>query len=167
MTETRSGPVIIGYDDSPAADHALHEAAHLLEGREAFVVVVWEAGRAFEIASSTASLGPPPVNVDIRSALEVDRALYESAERLAQAGAVHARHLGLKAEGLAVADEVTVADTLLRLAGENDSQAIVVGNTTRRAITEILVGSTTRALLRRATCPVVVVRAPVDGEHGS
>jgi nucleotide-binding universal stress UspA family protein len=80
---------------------------------------------------------------------------------------VHARHLGLKAEGLAVADEVTVADTLLRLAGENDSQAIVVGNTTRRAITEILVGSTTRALLRRATCPVVVVRAPVDGEHGS
>jgi hypothetical protein len=44
-TPTRyEGPVVIGYDGSPVADRALAEAAGLL------VVVVWEAGRAFEAA---------------------------------------------------------------------------------------------------------------------
>ena len=43
-----SGPVLIGYDGSPSADHALREAAALFGRRQALVVVVWEAGAAYE-----------------------------------------------------------------------------------------------------------------------
>jgi hypothetical protein len=42
--------VIIGFDGTPISEHAVHEAAALLAPRKALVVVVWEAGRAFELA---------------------------------------------------------------------------------------------------------------------
>jgi nucleotide-binding universal stress UspA family protein len=57
-----------------------------------------------------------------------------------------------------VADEITPAATLLRLAGERDAAAIVVGRHGHRAVAEALIGSTTRELIRHAPCPVLVVR---------
>lgn len=164
----RHGPVVVGFDGSPAAEHALREAASLLGGQEALVVVAWEAGRAFELATlPTAGAGLSPTSLDIRGALEADRALYEAAEQLAQGGTALARELGLKAEGLTVAGVVTVADTLLRVTEEVDARAVVVGNPRRRAITELLVGSTARALIREAGRPVVVVRKPDEAGERS
>lgn len=43
-----SGPVIIGFDGTPASERVMHEAAALFAPRRALVVVVWEAGRAFD-----------------------------------------------------------------------------------------------------------------------
>src|SRR4051794_6401564 len=82
QTPTRSGPVIIAYDGSPAAEHALREAGPLLAGRCALVLVVWKAGVAFELVElPAATIGLPPAPIDIRAALETDRALYEGAQR--------------------------------------------------------------------------------------
>jgi nucleotide-binding universal stress UspA family protein len=53
---------------------------------------------------------------------------------------------------------VTVADTLVRLAKELDSEAMVVGSHRRGRLSEILLGSTAQEVLRKAPCPVVVVR---------
>jgi nucleotide-binding universal stress UspA family protein len=152
-----AGPVLIGFDGTPAAAQALREAAALFAPRPAVVVVVWEAGRAFDLLEVPV-LDLPAAGVDLRTAFEVDQAMYEQAQRLAQQGAALARDLGLEADGLAVADEITVADTLLRLAKEYGSQAIVVGSHGHSALGELLVGSTTRAVLKHAECPVVVVR---------
>src|SRR4051812_20558432 len=111
-----SGPVIIGFDGSPTAERALREAAALLAPRLALVVVVWEAGRTFELMElPVRTLELPPTSLDIRTAFELDRQMYEQAERLAEQGASLARDLGLDAEGLAVADDLTVGDTLVRL----------------------------------------------------
>ena len=46
-----SGPVIIGFDGQPASELALREAAAPFAPRPAVVVIVWEAGRAFEAAT--------------------------------------------------------------------------------------------------------------------
>jgi nucleotide-binding universal stress UspA family protein len=157
----RSGPTIVGYDGSPASERALHEAAALLAPRAALVVVVWEQGVAYEMMEPPAtSVGIPPVAVDIRTAAEVDRNLYERAQRLAQHGADLARKAGFASEGIAVADDLTVADTLLRLARERDAQAIVVGVRGHRRLAEMLLGSTSREIVHRAECPVLVVRQP-------
>ncbi len=157
----RSGPTIIGYDGSPASEHAVHEAAALLAPRAALVVVVWEAGAAYEMMDlPTGTGGIPPVAVDIRTAAEVDRNLYERAQRLVQHGTDLARKAGFASEGIAVADDLTVADTLLRLARERDAQAIVVGARGHGRLGEMLLGSTSRELVHRAECPVLVVREP-------
>jgi nucleotide-binding universal stress UspA family protein len=153
-----SGPVIIGFDGSPTAQRALREAAALLAPRPVLVVVVWEAGRAFELMElPIRTLESPPTSLDIRTAFELDRQMYEQAERLAEQGASLARDLGLDAEGLAVADDLTVGDTLVRLAKELDGQAIVLGAHGHSGLREVLMGSTERDVMQKAPCPVVVV----------
>jgi nucleotide-binding universal stress UspA family protein len=154
-----SGPIVIGYDGSPASVHALREAAALLAPRPALVVVVWEAGAAFEAMEVPASTaGIAPVAIDIRTAVELDQTLYERAQQLAEQGAALAREAGFEAEGLTVADDVTVADTLVRLARERDAQAVVVGAHGHGRLSEVLLGSTSQDVIRHAPCPALVVR---------
>jgi nucleotide-binding universal stress UspA family protein len=150
-------PIIIGYDGSPAAELAIGDAGALLAGRPALVVVVWEPGTGFNLVADPTI---PPAPIDVRVALEVDRALYERAQLMAQQGANRASEAGLKAEGLVVADELTVADTLLRLARERDAPAIVVGSHGHNALREVVLGSTTRDVIKHAECAVIVRRGP-------
>jgi nucleotide-binding universal stress UspA family protein len=151
----RSGPALVGYDGSPAAKRALQQAIELLGPVPLLVVVIWEAGLPFDLLAEP-TVDPAPV--DIRAALELDQQLYDRARRWAEQAAADARELGRTAAGLVVADEMSPADTLIRLAAERDAAVIVVGRHGHRAVREALVGSTTRELIRRAPCPVLVVR---------
>jgi nucleotide-binding universal stress UspA family protein len=150
-------PVIIGFDGSSVAALAIREAAALLAPRPALVVVVWEAGRAFE-AATTPALEAPPVSLEIPAALAADQDASDSAKRTARYGVMLARDLGLDATGLAVVDVGSVADTLVRLAGEHDAQAIVLGTHGRGGVVRRLLGSTSHDVLGRAPCAVVLVR---------
>jgi nucleotide-binding universal stress UspA family protein len=163
-SEVRCGPILIGYDGSEAAERALREGAALLAPRRALVVAVWEAGAAFEtVELPTAAVGLPPVPIDIRSAIEIDAAMCRRAQQTAQHGEALAREAGLEAGGLAVADEISVADTLVRLAHERDAQAIVVGAHGHGTLSEVLLGSTSRKVIRTAPCPVLVSPAARAG----
>lgn len=157
----RAGPVVIGYDGTPAAVNALEEAAVLLAKRRALIVTVWKAGLGFElIALPASSIGLPPAPLDVSAALEVDRRQFEAAQRAAAIAAEQARRLGLDAEPLVVADdpETPVAETLLRVAHERDVAALVVGAHSHGPI----LGSIARAVVRGAECPVLVVRESGD-----
>ena len=155
-----SGPILIGYDGSPAADNAIREAADLLRGRPALVMTVWKEGLGFELLElPTATIGLPPAQIDIASALEIERSLAEGAERAAQHGAELARQSGFaESQALVVADEihVPVAETIVRVASERGAPAIVVGAHGHGRVP--LLGSTSRDVIRMAPCPVVVVR---------
>jgi nucleotide-binding universal stress UspA family protein len=149
--------VLIGYDGTPASEHALREAAGVLAPRRALVVVVWKAGLAFELIElPTSSVGLPPAPLDMRTALETDRSLYEAAQRAAERAAELARTLGLEAEPLVVGEEpeIPVAETLLRVADERDARVIVVGAHPHGG----LLGSTARAVIRDSQRPVLVAR---------
>jgi nucleotide-binding universal stress UspA family protein len=156
-----SGPVVIGFDGSAAALHAVRSAGGLLAGRRGLVVVVWKQGLGFELLSlPTSSVGLPPTTLNVAEALEADRTLYERAEELAQQGAALAREAGLEADALIEADDVDVpiSDTLTRVAREHDAAALVVGSHHHGREGELLPGTITRGVLRRATVPVLVVR---------
>ena len=157
----RSGPVLIAFDGSPAAEHALKEAAAFLGKRPALVVSVWKEGVGFEtLELPGATVGMPPAPIDVSTALEIEQEVKEQAQRLAQHGAELARQAGMDAEGLAVADEVqvTIAETIVDVAEKRDAAAIVMGAHGRGRLSEALLGSTTRDVIHRAECPVVVVR---------
>lgn len=151
-----SRPVIIGFDGTPASERTVREAAALLAPRPAVVVVVWEAGLAFE-AATTPAFEAPPVAPDLQPAFDADQELYDAARRVAERGAALAEEAGLSATSFAIADDATVADTLIRIAREHNARAIAVGTHSRRGISNLLLGSTSRDLLQRAPCPVVVV----------
>jgi nucleotide-binding universal stress UspA family protein len=155
-----SGPVILGFDGTPASERALREAAALFAPRRALVVVVWEPGRAFEAATlPVKALELPRSALNMHTAFESERAAYDAAQRLADHGAALARQAGLEAEGLAVADDVSVADSLVRVARELDGQAVVIGARGHREVRRLVLGSTLTGLLREAPCPVLVCGA--------
>jgi nucleotide-binding universal stress UspA family protein len=161
-----SGPVVIAFDGSPTALRALQEAAELLAPRPGLVVVVWGAGAPYDFAAlPSAGLDLPPARLDLGTASELDRALYADAERLARHGAAIASSYGMPAEALAVADELTVSDTIVRVAQEADAATVVVGRHDHGVLYDVLLGSTANSLLRHAPCPVLVVR-PVERDRG-
>ena len=157
-----NGPNVIAYDGSPAADRAIRESAPLLANRPALVVVVWEAGQAYG-GLLNADVDFEPAALEYRRGIELDLAMYDEACRLAQQGAEIARKLGVAAEAIAVADEVTVAETLVRLAEEKDAVSLVMGTPRKHLLTDLRLGSTTRHVVRHAQCPVVVVSEPSEG----
>ncbi len=152
-----SGPIIIGYDGSPVADHAIREAAALLGPRPALVVVVWESGAAYEALGGGVM---PPIPVDFGSAALTDQAMYEGAQRMASHGAILATEAGFDAEGYVAADDSSVGKTLVRLAVERDASAVVVGGRGHSRLEKFLLGSNSRQVLEHAPCPVVVVGPP-------
>jgi nucleotide-binding universal stress UspA family protein len=149
-----TGLVVIGYDGSPAADRMLEEVAALLAPARALVVVVYEPGVAYAFIDPIVA----PAPIDIGAAMELDERLYEGTRKMAGRGAELARKGGLDAVGLAVADEITVAATLVRVARERDAAAVAVGAHGHSGLREVLLGSTSRDVVRHAHCPVVVVR---------
>jgi nucleotide-binding universal stress UspA family protein len=82
------------------------------------------------------------------------------AARVADEGVALARSLGLEAEPRPVPDDRDVAETILNLAREQNATAIVVGSRGLSGLRARLEGSTTKGLLKRANCPVIVVHEP-------
>jgi nucleotide-binding universal stress UspA family protein len=158
-------PVLVAYDGSAAARQAVAESAKLLRSWRTLVVTVWEPGLAYD----TASLPPDGMMmapmVEPVTALEVDRAMHDHAERVAREGAELARSLGLDAEPVAVPDEGDVAHTIVRLARERGAAAIVAGSRGLGGLRARLEGSTSKGLVKHASCPVVVVHETAEGEH--
>ncbi|HKR71359.1 MAG TPA: universal stress protein [Streptosporangiaceae bacterium] len=151
------GPVIIGFDGTPGSVQAVREAAALLAPRAALAVVVWEAGRAFEVATlPEQALELPSDRVDLGNAFATEKEAGDNAEELAQHGAALAREAQFQADGFAVADDATVADTLARVAQEQDAQAVVIGTGDHHGPGTRRVGSTLAGLLEKAPCPVLV-----------
>jgi nucleotide-binding universal stress UspA family protein len=149
--------VIVAYDGSPAARQAIVDSGKILGPSRMLVATVWEEGLAYAgpvMPSDGITVTPM---VDPGTAFEVDRAVQNRAERVAREGAELARSLGLEAEPLAVTDEGDVAESILRLARDRNAAAIVVGSRGLSGIRARLEGSTSRALLKHASCPVIVV----------
>jgi nucleotide-binding universal stress UspA family protein len=148
------GPIVIGYEGSSAAKKAVEEAGKLLAGSRALVVTVWEPGLALIAMEPAIQVVP----VDISLALEIDEQQRQRALQIANQGAELARRAGLDAEGVAVADESNVADTLLKVVDEQDAIAVVVGSHGHNVIRDVFVATTTRAVIQKCKRPVVVVR---------
>jgi nucleotide-binding universal stress UspA family protein len=156
-----AAPILIAYDGSPSSDHAIREAGGLLAGRRALVVVVYKQGIGFELMElPNITGGLPPPQLDVRAAIEVDEDLAERSQVLAQQGAEVARDAGFEPEALAVADEVDmpVAETIVNVAADRGAAAIVIGAHGHSRLSEVVLGSTSRDVIRRAPCPVVVAR---------
>ncbi|MEA3214584.1 MAG: hypothetical protein QOJ19_740 [Acidimicrobiia bacterium] len=154
VDELRSGPVVIGYDGSPPAARAIRETGALVGPRPALVVVVWEPEVAYNALAPTFE----PAPIDFHTVLQLEQELYEGAQRLAEEGASLARESKLDAQGLAVADDLSVSGALVRVARERNAAALAVGAHGHRALRELLLGSTTREVIHNAPCPVIVVR---------
>ena len=115
-------PLLLCYDGSEPAKHAIERAADSLGTRHAVVLTVWQPTAvlgSFAWAGATESM---------LNYVELDRDAAELAERIASEGARVARDAGMRAEPLAVKATGPVWKTILEVAASHDVSTIVIGS---------------------------------------
>jgi len=146
--------VLIAYDGSDGAEHALQFTAALLPGREAIVLYVF--------SSMPAALAPLS-GMGMPAELEIDTTeLVRRATALGRLGADTATELGLQGRPLVVdaAGASGVSSAIVRVAGENDVGLIVIGSRGRSGLRAVLLGSVSNGVVHHADRPVLVVPHP-------
>ncbi|MEN3220336.1 universal stress protein [Mycolicibacterium porcinum] len=145
------GPVVVGVDDSPAAQAALESA---FEFADRFGLAV-NAVRSLSLAA--------PAETGVTIPLLIDWDGVESAELadLTETVDVHnKRHPGVDAKSFIEPDSPGKA--LLKHVA--DSGLVVVGSRGRNALAGVLLGSTSLNLLHHSPVPVMICRAAPQGD---
>lgn len=157
------GPILIAFDGSAAARQAVTDTAWFAKPRRALVLTVWESALAYEMVSPSPDVTMMPA-VSPSSVVDIDQELGNRAERIAGEGAELARSLGLDAEPLAIVAGGDVVDTIIDVARDRGAAAIVVGSRGLNGLRARLEGSTSKGVVKHASCPVLIVHE--HGHHG-
>jgi nucleotide-binding universal stress UspA family protein len=143
-----AAPLILCYDGSPDAKHAIERAGELLQPRGALVLTVW---------LPTPTLGPGLGTTNTVNFAELDRAAADAAARIAEEGVRIARDAGLEAEPLAVKGAAPVWHTIVETADCHDTAAIVMGSRGLTAFRAMLLGSVSDGVVHHAGRPTFVI----------
>ena len=145
-SEERDARVVVGFDSSDHARHALRWALDEARLRKAHldVVTAWEL----------------PHTGGLPSAAAIDPILYQRAAERTVADAIAAENTTDVATAIARAVAGHPADVLLDAAAAAD--LLVVGSRGHGAFKRALFGSVATDVSHHATCPVVVIPAPKD-----
>jgi nucleotide-binding universal stress UspA family protein len=155
-TPTADGPLLLCYDGSEDAKHAIEHAGRLLGGRDALVVTVWQPTPAL---GSFAFAGVTDSMFDF---VEANRAAAELGGRVAGDGVRIAQQAGLHAEPVPVEATGPVWKTIIDLADRNDAATIVMGSRGLTGLTSVLLGSVSSAIVHHADRPTLVTRQPTQ-----
>jgi nucleotide-binding universal stress UspA family protein len=135
------GPLLLCYDGSEDAKHAIERAGALLADRPALVVTVWEPTASLDsFAWSGASAGAA-------NFVELDRAAAEAGGR------------SIKAAG-------PVWKTIVETAERCDVAAIVMGSRGLTGVRSMLLGSVSNAVVHHTERPTLVINSANDDHAG-
>jgi nucleotide-binding universal stress UspA family protein len=156
-TSTADGPLILCYDGSEDAKHAIERAGRLLGGRHALVVTVWQPTAAM------GSLAWAGATESMLGFVEADRAAAEVGGRVAGDGVRIAREAGLDAEPVAVEAGGPVWKTIVGIADHHRAATIVMGSRGLTGLRSMLLGSVSSAVVHHADRPTLVIPHPITG----
>jgi nucleotide-binding universal stress UspA family protein len=147
---TAHGPLLLCYDGSEDAAHAIASAGALFAGRDAIVLSVWHP-------TALGSLAWAGATESMVTFADVDRAAAEAAGRVAEEGVRLARDAGLNAEPAPVEATGPVWTTILEIADLHDAATIVMGSRGLTGIRSMLLGSVSSAVTNHADRPTLVI----------
>ena len=147
--------ILVPTDFSECGNYALSHAASLARMFKASIICLNVIEPIVPAVGYSGMTEPLPI-ADITDQLE------DSAERELPKLAECDECVGLEVEELVVHGEA--ASEIVRVATERDADLIVISSHGRTGLGRILFGSTAEAVVRHATCPVLVVKPPQDEE---
>jgi len=147
-------PVLIAYDGSEHARHAVERAGELFPGRAAVVLHAWEPPELAAIRRGAIGLSATLAE------REVDATADDEAARVAAEGADLARRAGLGAEARTVQATPSTWEAIVRVADEAGAAAVVLGSRGVRGLRSLVLGSVSHQVAQHAAQPVLVVPAP-------
>jgi nucleotide-binding universal stress UspA family protein len=149
-TPAPEGVVLIAYDGSANADHAIDVAGALLGGGPAEIVHAWEP-----VSSAAARSAVYAIAYDDSGAL-VERE-RELAGEVADAGVARAIAAGFDATGAARSGSGPLWQTIVERAEELRPRLIVMGTRGLTGVRSALVGSVSHHVASHAAVPVLTV----------
>ena len=141
--------ILYATDFSPGSERALRHAASLAEHGAAQLTLLH--------AVEPLPIGYDPIVAMPFDATAYNTALEEAAKARLRTFVPDAIRLGCDTDDVVVSGKPYVE--ILRIAAERQIDLIVLGVHGRSALDKVVFGSTTEHILRRATCPVLTVRA--------
>lgn len=150
-TPTAGGPLLLCYDGSAEAAHAIARAGATFAGRRALVLTVWQS------TGPLGSLAWSGATETMDTFVEADRRAAEFGGRLASEGVRIAETSGLAAEPLAVESTGAVWRTILEIAERHDAATIVMGSRGLTGIRSMLLGSVSSAVVHHAARPALII----------
>jgi nucleotide-binding universal stress UspA family protein len=155
-TSTADGPLVLCYDGSEDASHAIQHAGELFAGRRALVVTVWRP------AVGLGGLGVAGETAGMVDLFELDQVAAEYGARVADEGVRIARDAGLEADPLVVKAAGSVWKAILETADQHDAASIVMGSRGLTGLRSMLLGSVSNGVVHHAERPALLVRRPAD-----
>jgi nucleotide-binding universal stress UspA family protein len=155
-------PIVLAYDRSDSAKAAIAAAGRLFPGHAAVVVHVWQP--VVEVGLPEPLV--PRVEERLPQAHELDDIAREWSEECVEDGARRAREAGLGEVHTRSVRARRAAEGILATADEHDAEAIVVGDRGLSAVSSVLLGSVSDAVVRHARRPVVVIPSRRDPGGG-
>jgi len=139
--------ILIGYEDSPAAEAAIEEFRGTRWGRQSHVTLVSVVPYLYGFFGD--------IETETQTQRQALGALHRAAEDVRESAG--------KVETLTIESE-HVGEGLVRTVEQRDVDLVVVGETPRGVIGRLLLGSTTRFVLRHVPCSVWITRNRTVGE---
>jgi nucleotide-binding universal stress UspA family protein len=149
--------VLLCYDGTDPAVHAVAVAAKLFPGAHANVLNVWEPIE--RIVARYSALGPYFGD----GVGDADAGIEAEARAMATAGAKLASEAGLEATPHTAALRTSVWEAVLEAADRLDVDAIITGTRSLHGVREVLSNALSHALLQNSKRPVLAI--PLPGER--
>lgn len=147
--------ILVAVDGSATANRGLKSAIQLASDQHATLTIVHVIDDMAIMPALDGGYVPANYIDSMLDAMrDSGRKVLAKAEKLAQEQSVPAKTVMAETQGR------TVAHTILAQARKAKSDVIVLGTHGRRGLTRVLLGSDAETVLREATCPVFLVRAP-------
>jgi nucleotide-binding universal stress UspA family protein len=159
-TRAADGPLLLYYDGSEHAKHAIEHAGRVLGGRTALVVTVWQPTPAL---GSSAPAGATDNPLDF---VDVERAAADLGERVARDGVHIAQQAGLHAKPVAVEATGPVWKTIVEIADRHDAATIVMGSRGLTHRRPALHASVPSAIVHHAHRPTLIIPQPTQQTGG-
>jgi nucleotide-binding universal stress UspA family protein len=153
MSSPAIGPILLCYDRSDGARHAIATAGALFPGRKAVVLHVWSPIAVAVVAYG--GLLPAPE--------DYDKGLEKGARQVADEGAELARAAGLDAS--AALAEGTYEGTwhaIVEAAGTHGASLIAIGARGLSTFKSFVLGSVSHGVAQHAHIPVLIVPPAAD-----
>ena len=161
MSTSQPCRVLICYDGSDRAAHAIEVTARLFPGAQAHVVNVWETME--RIVARYAAIGPYLGE----GVTDADTGIAAEAADLAAAGAKLASDAGMSATPHTEQLRTSVWEAVLHAADAYDADVIVTGTRSLHGVREALANTLSHALLQHSRVAVLAIPMPAEDDKGS